>query len=154
MTATNNAHVYTNKSNAARAAKKIEGATVAPVKGGFVVVLPVAAPAAPVVSRVVPHHYPAATPAAPAAVTAPATPFAAAFAAAGGYLPRGRCKALCAVAATWAGTRKEFVDAAVECGLPRATANSNYQLAYKKIKRRQARFRACHPSPDCRTNSL
>lgn len=57
--------------------------------------------------------------------------FARAFAEAGGHEPRGRCKALRAVAAAWEGTRKEFVDAAVANGILPGTANANYQIGYK-----------------------
>lgn len=54
------------------------------------------------------------------------------FAELGGNAPRGRCKALRALAASWDGSRKEFIDAAVANGILASTANANYQAGYSK----------------------
>lgn len=53
------------------------------------------------------------------------------FAALGGNEPRGRCKALRALAKEWDGSRKEFIEAAVANGILASTANANYQAGYK-----------------------
>lgn len=57
--------------------------------------------------------------------------FAQRFAAAGGHQPRGICKALRTVAASWTGSRKSFLDGAAELGLNLNNAAAEWQVGRK-----------------------
>jgi hypothetical protein len=124
--------VYTAKSSAARAAKKLASAapegtnfTVDPTDGGWKVTehAPVAAPQVEAPAEIETTEEVAG----PGAVE-----FGLLFAQHGGTQPRGICKALRAIATEWTGSRKEFLEAASICGLNVANAAAEWQVARKK----------------------